>query len=45
MDAKPIRCDVPKFVHDELDKLHGTKKPNAEKVLIEWAKRQMKKAK
>jgi hypothetical protein len=40
---KPIRLDVPQFVHDELAKLRGGKKPNAEEILIEWAKKQQKK--
>lgn len=38
-----IRCDVPKYVHDELAKLHGAKKTNAEKILMDWATRQKKK--
>ena len=40
---KPIRCDLPEFVHNELSKLRGGKKANAELVLIEWAKKQQKK--
>ncbi len=40
---KPVRCDLPSFVHDELSKLRGGKKANAELVLIEWAKKQQKK--
>lgn len=42
---KPIRCDLPELVHTELKKQHGTKKANAERILIEWAKRQSKKDK
>lgn len=36
---KPVRCDLPKFVHDYLKSLHGTKKFNAEAILIAAAKR------
>lgn len=39
----PIRCDVPELVHSELKKLPGSKKANAERILIDWAKRQQKK--
>jgi hypothetical protein len=42
---KPIRCDLPKFVHDELSKRRGGKKLNAELILIEWAKKQQEQAK
>lgn len=36
---KPIRCDLPKHVHDYLKSLHGTKKHNAEAILIAAAQR------
>ena len=39
----PVRCDLPEFVHAELRKLPGGKKANAERVLMDWAKRQQKK--
>lgn len=43
-DKKPVRCDVPQFVHDELNKMPiGSKKANAEAILINWAKKQQKK--
>ena len=38
----PIRLDVPQFVHDQLMRLPGSKKMNAEQKLIVWAKREMK---
>ncbi len=44
MDNKdiPIRLDLPKSVHDELAKLRGGKKPNAERILIEWSEEKAK---
>lgn len=36
---KPVRCDVPKYVHDYLASLHGTKKHNAEAILMAAAKK------
>lgn len=33
-----INCDLPEYVHDFLKSLHGTKKANAEMILIEAAK-------
>ena len=43
MSEKPIRLNLPDFVHDELAKSRGGKKPKAEELLIEWAKKEMKK--
>ncbi len=44
MDNKdiPIRLDLPKSTHDELAKLRGGKKPNAESILIKWAEEKAK---
>lgn len=42
-NKSPIRCDLPELVHAELRKFPGGKKANAERVLIEWAKRQANK--
>lgn len=41
--GKPIRSDVPEFVHIELKKMPGSKKANSERVLIDWARRQQRK--
>ena len=41
-DKKPLRCDLPQAVHDELAKLPGGKKGNAERILIEWSKKAKK---
>lgn len=38
-ENKPIRCDLPKHVHDYLSSLHGTKKYNAEAILIAMARK------
>lgn len=38
-----MRLKLPDFVHEELAQLPGGKKPNAERLLIEWAKREKKK--
>ena len=43
METKGIRLNLPLWVHDELDKLPGGKKGNAERLLQEWAKRPAKK--
>ena len=43
METKGIRLNLPLNVHDQLNKLPGGKKGNAERLLIEWAKRQEKK--
>jgi hypothetical protein len=40
---KGIRLDLPYNVHEQLAKLPGGKKGNAERLLIDWAKRQEKK--
>ena len=40
---KGIRLDLPNSVHEQLAKLPGGKKGNAERLLIDWAKRQEKK--
>lgn len=36
---KPIRCDLPQHVHDYLASLHGTKKYNAEAILMAAARK------
>ncbi len=36
---KRINCDVPECVHDYLASLHGTKKYNAEAILIAMARK------
>lgn len=35
----PIRADVPREVHDYLESLHGSKKYNAEAILIAAARK------
>jgi hypothetical protein len=42
MNKKGIRLDLPESVHEQLGKLPGGKKGNAERLLIEWAKRKEK---
>lgn len=42
---KPIRCDLPLHVHEYLASLHGTKKYNAEAILIAMARKNGFKAK
>lgn len=37
---KMMRVDLPEHVHSELGQLPGGKKPNAERILIEWAKKE-----
>ena len=44
-DKLGIRLDLPVNVHKHLGELSGGKKGNAERLLIEWAKRQDKKVK
>lgn len=39
---KPIRADLPQWVHDELSLLPGSKKMNSERLLELWAKKQIK---
>ncbi len=39
---KPIRADLPQWVHDELALLPGSKKMNSERLLEIWAKKQIK---
>lgn len=41
-DLKRVNIDLPDYVHDELSMLPGCKKPNAERLLIIWAKKQIK---
>lgn len=41
---KGIRLDLPHSVHEQLAKLPGGKKGNAERLLIDWSKRQEKKS-
>ncbi len=41
-DLTRINADLPQFVHDELARLPGCKKPNAERLLIIWAKKEIK---
>ena len=36
---KPVRCDLPPHVHDFLKSLHGTKKYNAEAILMAAARK------
>lgn len=36
---KPVRADVPQYVHDYLESLHGSKKYNVEAILMAAAKR------
>lgn len=40
---KSVRVDLPEFVHEQLKAVPGGKKANAERILIDWAKRQQKK--
>ena len=40
---KMVRVELPKWVHDELAKVPGGKKPAVERIVIEWAKRKVKK--
>ena len=41
----PIRADLPSWVHDELCALPGSKKMNIERLMIIWAKKEIKKRK
>ena len=43
MEKLGIRLDLPLSVHEQLAKLPGGKKGNAERLLIEWAKKQKRK--
>ena len=45
MEKLGIRLDLPLSVHEQLAKLPGGKKGNAERLLIDWARRQDKKGK
>lgn len=38
----PLRVDLPKWIHDELASLPGSKKMNGERLLDLWAKKQIK---
>ena len=44
-DNKPVRCDLPMYVHEYLESLHGTKKYNAEAILMAVARKNGFKAK
>lgn len=37
-----MSIDLPESVHKELELLRGSKKPNAETILINWAEQQKK---
>ena len=39
---KPIRADLPQWVHDELAHLPGSKKMNVERLMTIFAKKQIK---
>lgn len=43
MEKLGIRLELPLSVHKQLAELPGGKKGNAERLLIEWAKKQEKK--
>jgi len=40
---KKTTVELPQFVHDELALLPGCKKPNVERLMIIWAKKEIKK--
>ena len=40
--TKRINVDLPEFVHNELALLPGCKKPNVERLMIIWAKKEIR---